>query len=82
MKKSDRNNTMLENQLSRGIWDGLNNLDGLDEVNEIHTKLIDLDKLVINPKNFYSKENISELADQIRNDGLLHNLVVKPLHKR
>ena len=57
----------------------LNSLEELDS-GAFFVKKIDIDKIRPNPANdIYSLDHIDELAQNIVENGLLHNLVVKPL---
>lgn len=57
-------------------------LSSLEDINSgaFNTKKIDINKILPNPANdIYSLENIDELTQNIIENGLIHNLVVKPL---
>lgn len=54
----------------------VNSLDAKDRFNLLE---ISVDKLIPSKNNFYGIREIEELADSIRETGLLHNLVVRKL---
>ena len=57
-------------------------LSSMEDINSgaFNTKKIDINKILPNPANdIYSLENIDELTQNIIENGLIHNLVVKPL---
>ena len=63
-------------------FNGTGILSSLEELNSgaFSVKKIDIDMITPNPANeVYSLDNIDELAANIIENGLLHNLVVKPL---
>lgn len=53
--------------------------DNLTAKENFRIEYIDVDKIQINPKNFYGITNIDELAEDIKLNGLNHNLVVRDL---
>lgn len=60
----------------KGITDRVNKIDAEKNFNLIE---IDIDKLVPSTNNFYGIREIEELADSIKENGLMHNLVVRKL---
>lgn len=60
----------------KGLADKVNNLDAKDNFKLFE---IDIDKLIPSSKNFYGIREIEELAESIREDGLMHNLVVRKI---
>lgn len=59
----------------KNIADRVNNLDAKQEFS---LQSIDIERIVPNNKNIYGIRNIEELAEDIKINGLYHNLVVKP----
>lgn len=57
----------------KGIADKVNKLDSKQEFN---LQNIDIEKIVPSEKNFYGMRDIEELAEDIKINGLYHNLVV------
>lgn len=68
--KLDDNKSVLGN-----IADKVNNIEAKDSFN---LRMIDIDKLIPSDKNIYGMRDIEELAADIKENGLYHNLVVKP----
>lgn len=73
--------------LKSKITSNLNKVQGInpDKVNSFKSKeaftieYIDIDKIIINKHNFYPVENVDELAEDIRQNGLLHNILVRKI---
>lgn len=59
----------------KGIADKVNKLDSKQDFN---LQNIDIEKIVPSEKNFYGMRDIEELAEDIKANGLYHNLVVVP----
>lgn len=59
----------------KGIADKVNKLDSKRDFN---LQNIDIEKIVPSDKNFYGMRNIEELMEDIKANGLYHNLVVTP----
>ncbi len=57
----------------KGIANRVNNITSKDEF----TKELDIDSLVPSKNNFYGIRLVEELADSIKENGLMHNLVVR-----
>jgi ParB family chromosome partitioning protein len=63
----------------KGIADKVNKLDGKQDFN---LQNIDIEKIIPSEKNFYGMRDIEELAEDIKTNGLYHNLVVVPYEDR
>lgn len=61
----------------KGIADRVNKLDAEKNFN---LQLIDIEKLIPSRNNFYGIREIEELADSIKESGLMHNLVVRKIN--
>lgn len=61
----------------KGIADRVNKLDAEKNFN---LQLIDIDKLLPSSNNFYGIREIEELAESIKESGLMHNLVVRKIN--
>lgn len=59
----------------KGIADKVNKLDSKQDFN---LQNIDIEKIVPSEKNFYGMRDIEELVEDIKINGLYHNLVVVP----
>lgn len=60
----------------KGIADRVNKMDAKNNFNLLE---IDIDSLVPSKNNFYGIREIEELAESIKENGLMHNLVVRKL---
>ncbi len=63
-------------------FSGTGILDSIEAINTVpkKTRIINIDKIIPNPANEgYSLDNIDELAQNIIENELIHNLVIKPL---
>ncbi|WP_300382450.1 ParB N-terminal domain-containing protein, partial [Clostridium sp.] len=60
----------------KGIADRVNKMDAEKNFNLIE---IDIEKLIPSTNNFYGIREIEELSDSIKENGLMHNLVVRRL---
>lgn len=61
----------------KGIADRVNKLDAEKNFN---LQLIDIEKLIPSSNNFYGIREIEELAESIKESGLMHNLVVRKIN--
>lgn len=60
----------------KGIADRVNKMDAKNNFNLLE---IDIDSLIPSKNNFYGIREIEELAESIKENGLMHNLVVRKL---
>lgn len=65
---------MLKQNLSLNLQDKLNTLEAKDD---FKLQNIDIDKLIPSTKNIYGIRDIDELASDIKENGLYHNLLVR-----
>lgn len=78
---------MSKNWMTKEISNNFNKVKNIDsnKVNQLKTKevfdikYIDISKIVKNKFNFYPIIDVDELADDIKENGLAHNIVVRPL---
>tara|TARA_B100000029_G_C17550730_1_gene950027 strand:+ start:790 stop:1638 length:849 start_codon:yes stop_codon:yes gene_type:complete len=71
---------MNENKLKRGLGRGLSSLLG-DTSNKIETNKVSINNLVRNkfqPRKNFSKENLEELTNSIKKQGVIQPIVVRP----
>ena len=61
----------------KGIADRVNKLEAEKNFN---LQLIDIEKLIPSSNNFYGIREIEELAESIKESGLMHNLVVRKIN--
>lgn len=65
----------MDKAISKDDADALKSKENFD----FNMRLIDIDKIKVNERNFYKIEEIEELAEDIRENGLAHNLVVNKI---
>jgi len=71
---------MIENRLKKGLGRGLSSLLG-DNTKKIETNKISIKDLVRNkfqPRKHFNKENLEELTNSIKEQGIIQPIVVRP----
>ena len=71
---------MIENRLKKGLGRGLSSLLG-DESKKIETNKVSINNLTRNrfqPRKYFSKENLEELSNSIKEQGVIQPIVVRP----
>ena len=71
---------MIENKLKKGLGRGLSSLLG-DESKKIETNKVlitDLSRNKFQPRKYFSKDDLQELTDSIREQGVIQPIVVRP----
>ena len=71
---------MVENRLKKGLGRGLSSLIG-DSTKKIETNKISINNLIRNrfqPRKNFSKESLEELANSIRESGVIQPIIVRP----
>ena len=71
---------MIENRLKKGLGRGLSSLLG-DNTKKIETNKISIKDLVRNkfqPRKLFNKENLEELTNSIKEQGIIQPIVVRP----
>ena len=71
---------MIENRLKKGLGRGLSSLIG-DSPKKIETNKISINDLTRNqfqPRKHFSKESLEELANSIREQGVIQPIIVRP----
>lgn len=61
----------------KGLADKVNRIEAKENFNLLE---IDIDKLMPSTKNFYGIREVEELAESIKESGLMHNLVVRKIN--
>ena len=71
---------MIENRLKKGLGRGLSSLLG-DASKKIETNKVSINNLTRNrfqPRKYFSKENLEELSNSIKEQGVIQPIVVRP----
>jgi len=71
---------MIENKLKKGLGRGLSSLLG-DASKKIETNKVSINNLTRNrfqPRKYFSKENLEELSNSIKEQGVIQPIVVRP----
>ena len=71
---------MIENRLKKGLGRGLSSLLG-DTNKKIETNKVlikDLKRNKFQPRKYFSKENLEELTNSIKEQGIIQPIVVRP----
>ena len=71
---------MIENRLKKGLGRGLSSLLG-DASKKIETNKVSINNLTRNrfqPRKYFSKENLEELSNSIKAQGVIQPIVVRP----
>ena len=71
---------MIENRLKKGLGRGLSSLIG-DSLKKIETNKVSINDLIRNkfqPRKHFSKENLEELTNSIKERGVIQPIVVRP----
>ena len=71
---------MIENRLKKGLGRGLSSLLG-DESKKIETNKISITDLTRNkfqPRKHFGKDNLEELTNSIKEQGVIQPIVVRP----
>ena len=71
---------MIESRLKRGLGRGLSSLIG-DSSKKIETNKVsinDLTRNTLQPRKHFSKESLEELANSIKERGVIQPIVVRP----
>ena len=71
---------MIENKLKKGLGRGLSSLLG-DASKKIETNKVSINNLTRNrfqPRKYFSKENLEELSNSIKEHGVIQPIVVRP----
>ena len=71
---------MIENKLKKGLGRGLSSLLG-DSTSKIETNKVSINDLTRNkfqPRKNFSKENLDELTNSIKEQGVIQPIVVRP----
>jgi ParB family transcriptional regulator, chromosome partitioning protein len=71
---------MIENRLKRGLGRGLSSLLGDSEQKIQKNKLLikDLNRSKFQPRKHFSKENLEELTNSIKEQGIIQPIIVRP----
>ena len=70
----------MENRLKKGLGRGLSSLLG-DSTKKVETNKVSIKDLIRNkfqPRKYFNKENLSELTDSIKEQGVIQPIVVRP----
>ena len=71
---------MIDNRLKKGLGRGLSSLLG-DSSKKIETNKVSINDLTRNkfqPRKNFSKENLEELTNSIKEQGIIQPIVVRP----
>ena len=72
---------MIENRLKRGLGRGLSSLIGDSSKKKIETNKVSINDLTRNkfqPRKHFNKESLEELANSIKEQGVIQPIVVRP----
>ena len=72
---------MIENRIKKGLGRGLSSLLG-DSSKKIETNKVSINDLIRNkfqPRKSFNKENLDELANSIKEQGVIQPIVVRPI---
>jgi len=71
---------MIENRLKKGLGRGLSSLlgDSSKKIEKNKVSIKDLKRNKFQPRKYFSKENLQELSDSIKEQGVIQPIVVRP----